>query len=429
MRNGGLIIGNALDSGLRAFSQMQSMDANKQAMGLRDTQAKMQEEQHAASMRNARQQEQINNMRMRQLGQDEQQRAMALFAKRLHAIDAGGDASPEEIEQYTALTGGGRLTDPKYIASEEVGNALAIYPRVLKGEIDKNSPEAIQAYNTLINVQRGATDGRKVTINKVVPSRDGQGVHFGLNVVNADGTVNANGVLTDNRSTDPNDPVSSVSFDELNNAYGAIANLRAVVTNPKIRQALYREYGLGPQQVSAKDQSVIDYNKSRANYYDTKTKNEATNGAGGGGKLPAQAQLHEFLKTEFPNASPEDLWTLANSSPENPWDFINRHIAMQTAAEKDSDSRTSPEEKEDAAIAAYQRIRPKLRPDLNPKPKPKSTEKQAPELLAKPGATSTASDPQEQKYYPRPSARAIEFLRKNPSTKDSFLATYGYLPQ
>lgn len=416
MRNGGLIIGNALDSGLRAYSQMQSIDANKQAMGLRDAQAKMQEEQHTVAMRNAKQQEQINNMRMRQLGQDEQQRAMALFAKRLHAIDAGGDASPEEIEQYTALTGGGRLTDPKYIASEEVGNALAIYPRVLKGEIDKNSPDAIQAYNTLINVQRGATDGRKVTINKVVPSRDGQGVHFGLNVVNADGTVNANGVLTDNRSADPNDPVSSISFDELNNAYGAIANLRAVVTNPKIRQALYREYGLGPQQVSAKDQSVINANNARADYY----KNKASAARGieaGDGKLPAAAQMVNFYKSMGYND--DDAIAMANDSAGSPQKFVTDYSKMLLETSKDANGEPSitPDQAFEKSMEVYnQNFRRK--PAKGDQPAAKEGKRDAaPSLIARPGAAVQAP------------AAAIEYLKSNPEQAENFKAKYGYLPE
>lgn len=416
MRNNGLMIGNALESGLRAYSTMQGIDANKQAMGLRDEQMRMQREQHAAQMDGAQQEKLINNARMRQLEQQDQERAMQLFAKRLYAIDAGGDASPDEIEQYMQLTGGGRLTDPKYIASPEVGSALEMYPRILKGEIDKNSPEAIQAYNTLINVQRGATDGRKVSINKVVPSRDGQGVHFGLNVVNVDGTVNPNGVLTDNRSADPNDPVSSISFDELNNAYGAIANLRSVVTNPKIRQALYREYGLAGESVSPKDQSVIDANKARANYYNSKATAERGDSSGQGGKLPAKAQMVNFYKSL--GYGDEDSIAMANESASSPEKFVTSYSKMLLETSRDANGETSmtPDQAFEKSMQVYRDNFQRKPAKSAPAERPKADRAAAPALLSKPsGSANSASDE---------NSKIKQILAANPGKSPEWAAAY-----
>ena len=433
MSNDGLIIGNAIESGLRTYGQMQSIDANKQAMGLRDEQARMQREQHEAQMRSSQQQQEINNIRMRQLSDDEQQRVTSLFAKKLYAMDSGGDLSPEEQQQYLSITGGGRLTDPSYIASEEFGNALNIYEKVRTGQIDRNSDEAKAAANMIFNVQRGATDGRKVSINRVENSKDGQGVHFGLNVVNADGTVDPNGVLTDKRSADPDDRVSSISFDEMDGMYGAAKSLRAFVTNPKLRQALYREHGLGPQQVSAKDQSVIDYNKSRAKFYDSKAKNEASGGAGGAGKLPADAQMIAFYEQR--GYSTDDAIAMVNESKNSPQKFVTDYTNMLLENSKDMNGvpTMTPDEAFEKSMQVYNtnfRRKPAKR-DAPPRKEEKPTS--VPALIAKPGGSTpneaAESKNDEQKYYPRPNASAIKYLRENPQSKDQFLATFGFLPK
>jgi hypothetical protein len=417
MSNDGLVIGNAIESGLRTYGQMQSIDANKQAMGLRDEQARMQREQHEAQMREQKQREEINSRQIKRLSEEEQKSALGLLAKRLYAIDAGGDASPEEIQQYMSLTGGSRITDPKYVASKEVGDALALYPQVMKGEVNRNSPEAINAYNTLINVQRGATDGRKVSINRVVPSKDGQGVHFGLNVVNADGSVDPNGVLTDNRTADPNDPVSSISFDELNDIYGAISNLRSVVTNPKIRQALYREHGLGPQQVSEKDQSVIDYNKSRAKFYDSKAKNEASGGAGGAGKLPADAQMIAFYEQR--GYSTDDAIAMVNESKNSPQKFVTDYTNMLLETSKDMNGvpTITPDQAFEKSMQVYNtnfRRKPAKR-DSTPKNEAKPVS--APPLISRPNDTPAASpDNRETKIK--------QILAANPGKNPDWAAAY-----
>lgn len=431
MNRAGLSISNAINSGLNTYGQLQNIEARDQSMGLREADAKMRKEQHDAGMRSNAQQEQINNMRIRQLNEEDQQRALGLFVKRLYSLDSGGDLSTEELEQYAAITGGGRLTDPKYIGSKEVGDALAIYPRVLQGEIDRNSPEAIQAYNTLINVQRGAKDGRQVSINKIVPAKDAQGVYFGLNVVNADGTVNPNGVMTDNRSSDPNDPVSNISFDELNQAYGALSNLRTAVTNPNIRKALYKEFGLAGQPISAKDQSAIALNESRIRYNDARTANvNNANGKGGsGGNQPAKIQMIEFYRGM--GYSDEDAISMANDSASSPEKFVTAYSKMLFETSKDINGKSTitPEDATSTAMKVYNE-------NFRRKPAGKSgkqtVEQKEPDpidtVMNMAGSDLPEVKPPLKAPVQAPPA-ALKFLKDNPNQANNFKAKYGYLPE
>jgi len=153
-------------------------------------------------------------------------------------------------------------------------------------------------------------------------------------------------------------------MDELMEVMGTVEQTRGALTNPQMAKAFIQMYGPQAEIVSAKDQSQIDYNKARAGYYDAKASAEGATGTGatGGGKLPAKAQLHEYLKKEFPKATSDELWALANSSPENPWDFVSKHIQAQS--ESDRMGKISLEDKEKNALKALQRVRAELRPDL-----------------------------------------------------------------
>jgi len=354
MRNNGLIIGNAIQSGLSTYGQLQNIDANKQAMGLREADAQMRREQHTAQQEAYKQQQEMNNLRMRQVSEEQQQRMTGLLAKKLFALDSGGDLSPEEQQEYLSITGNARLLDPGYVGSKDFGNALNIYEKARTGQIDKNSDEAKWAANTIFNVQRGATDNRRVSINGIYPSKNGQGVHFGLNVVNADGTVNPNGVLTDNRSADPRDPVSTITFDEMDQVYGAAKNLHALINNPKLRQVLYREYGLVGQPISAKDQSTIDYNNARTKYYSDKAANERKgSGSGGGGNLPAKAQMIQFYESR--GYSSEDAIDMANDAVSSPEKFVASYakILMETYTDPETGEKIKPDEAIDMALDIY----------------------------------------------------------------------------
>ena len=428
----GLRLADAIGHGLNTYAQLQGIDANKQQMemeknrSLRDAQAfEMDKEAHAENKK-------FNSLRMKQLEQADQEKLSALLAKKLYAMDAGGNNfSDREREEYLKLTGGSRLADPDYLSRPEVGAALEIYPKVMTGEIHRNDPRAIEAINTIVNVQRGATDGRQVRINRVEPSADGQGVYLGLHVKNPDGTENPNAVLTDNRSADPTDKVSSISFDELNAIYDNATKMRSIVTNPKYRQALYREYGLGaPEKVSAKDQSLIDKNKAQSQYYNAKAtaaaKAEATGGAGGKG-MPAKAQMISFYKGL--GYSDEDSIAMANDAASSPEKFATTYSKMLFDASKDYNGKPTitPEDAFKKSMEIYNSNFRKSKKDSEPE-EPKK------DLLASIVGITQDSNQQSfngtgmKKPVIKAPQAAIDFLKANPDQAQNFKAKYGYLP-
>lgn len=309
---------------MQGYNFMQGIENNnlrkeevQHQRGLREAEDTRRGEQHQAVMQTNQQQQELQRRNMRKLDEDEALKVNQLVARKMFALQNNGlDWTPENqksLEEY------GRFADPEYLLAPETGTALDTAKRVLTGDLNMNDPAALQAYNRLINVQRGASDGRTVSINRMVPAGSGQGIHLGLNVKNADGSEYDNGVLTQNRSTDPRDPVQELTMDELIEVMGAVEQTRGALTNPQMAKAFIQMYGPQSEKVSAKDQSQIDYNKSRAGYYDAKAVAEGAGAGGtaGGGKLPAKAQLHEYIMKQFPDVSKEDAWSMANSSPEN----------------------------------------------------------------------------------------------------------------
>jgi hypothetical protein len=415
----GLQLADAIGHGLNTYAKLQGIQDNKER-SLRDAQSFEMDKQAFQDDRKYReeqrqQNQQMHNIRMRQFEQADQERLSALLAKKLYAMDSGGNFSDAERQEYLKLTGGSRLADPEYLSRPEVGAALEIYPKVISGEIHRNDPRAIDAYNTLINVQRGATEGRQVRINRVEPSGDGQGVYLGLHVKNADGTENPNGVLTDNRSADPADKVSSISFDELNEIYGNATKMRSIIANPKYRQALYAEYGLGAsEKISAKDQSLIDKNKSQSNYYNAKasaTAKAEANGGGGSGKgMPAKAQMISFYKSL--GYGDEDAISMANDAASSPEKFAITYSKMLFEASKDYNGQPtiSPEDAFKKSMEIYNGHFKKA-------PKKENSNQQS------------FNDAEVKTPVIKAPQAAIDFLKANPDQAHNFKAKYGYLPE
>lgn len=401
-------LADAIGRGIGTIAQLQSIE-NNNARSLREAEAFEMDKQAYQDDRQFReeqrqQNQQMHNIRMQQLSKEEQERAQALLAKKLYAMDAGGGFTDEERQEYLGLTRGSRLADPDYISRPEVGEALEIYPKIISGEISRDDPAAIKAYNTLLNVQRGATDGRQVSVNKILPSKSGNGIYIGLDVTNKDGTKNA-GVLTDRRSADKDDPVSEISFDELNEVYGNARNLRALVTNPKFRQAFYREHGFGTQPVSAKDQSMIDKNNALANLYKTRAETERKNPKSGGSKETAQERnIALFKSMGYDDKQAVDLVVNRGADP------VSAITGMAKTMMGDPENPAMPWEEAMARAQKYYQENFSIMPGGDKKPE-------------KPSADSLSGGIKQ-----APQA-ALDYLKQNPDQAENFKAKYGYLPE
>jgi hypothetical protein len=418
----GLRLADAIGHGLNTYAQLQGIQANKDDMADRKTRSLREAQMFEMDKQAHEENKKFNSMRMKAMKDEDQEQASRLLASKLYAMEVGGDFSDQERQEYLRLTGGSRLADPDYLSRPEVGAALEIYPKVMTGEINRNDPRAIEAVNTLVNVQRGATDGRQVRINRIEPSADGQGVHFGLHVKNADGTENPNGVLTDNRSADPSDKVSSISFDELNEIYGSATKMRAIVTNPKYRQAMYREYGFGlPEQISAKDRSMINKNEAQAGYYNAKGKAEAEKGRGGGkgAATPTQRQKdYEFAMSRLGMDEDQALeWASSDKTlTERAEDYAGKMVAANKPVSGYSDKEYNPAEE----WKAYRKEFIDAYSSEVKKKEPQKTES---------NQNSFNGQGMKKPVTKAPPQAAIDALKKFPEKKAEFIAKYGYLPE
>lgn len=381
----GLQLADAIGHGLNTYAQLQGIQNNKDR-SLREAQSfEMDKQAFDMQKQDRAEQSKINNVRMRQLEQAELDKVNHLNARKMRVMaGAGVEWSPENQK---ALENYGRTADPEYLLAPETGAALETFEKVMSGEIDKNDPRAIQSANRLINVQRGATEGRQVQINRIYPSKDGQGIHLGLHVKNADGTENPKGVLTDRRSSDPDDIVSTISFDELISNYSNIKQARSALSDPKMRQAFMDYYDpLPDQSVSAKDQSTIQKNTALSKLYESRAETEKVNrekiikevksGGGSGGKLPADAQMIEFYRGM--GYSDEDSIAMVKEAVSSPAQFVTAYSKMLFDSSKDYNGKATitPEEATKISMDIYNanfRKSPK-KPDPKPESKPASTE-------------------------------------------------------
>ncbi len=407
--NNGLIIGDAIGSGLRTYQQLQNIDANKQTMGLRDEQAKMQREQHAAQMEAIKEEKIIRGMKVDEIKGDQLRKVNEAFAWSMY----NAQGMPDE---YKKLIAAHPNLDAQRLMSDEAGNALSTIDAIAAGKIHFSSTEAAEAFNFLNpEISLGATENRKVKTSRLYPGGSPSTLRVGLRV---EGDPKER-PLTVHRSSRDDDPVREVSVDEQIQKAMIMKSYREMLMSDQGRQWFIKTHlPQLNQQVSAKDQSAIEYNKSRANYYNTKaSKVRDESDSGGAGKLPAKAQMVNFYKAM--GYDDDDAIAMANDSAGSPQKFVTDYSKMllETSRDGNGDPTMTTDQAFEKSLEVYNasfRRKPANGSELAVREEKRGA---TPALITRPGGTAQA-----------PTA-AVEFLKKNPDQAENFKAKYGYLPE
>jgi hypothetical protein len=408
MSNDGLVIGNAIESGLRTYGQMQSIDANKQAMGLRDEQARMQREQHEAQMDAHEEEKKIRGLRADEIKGEQLKKMNEAFAWSIY----NAKDMPDEYKQLIAAHPN---LDAQRLMSDEAAMHLKTIEGLKSGAIPYHSKEVAAAFDFLNpEIALGATEKRKVKTSRLYPGGSPETLRVGLHV---EGDPQER-PLTVHRSSRDDDPVLEVSMDQQMQKAMIFKSYRDMLMSDQGRQWFLKTHlPQLSQQVSAKDQSVINFNKSRANYYDSKAKNEASGGAGGAGKLPADAQMIAFYEQR--GYSTDDAIAMVNESKNSPQKFVTDYTNMLLETSKDMNGvpTITPDQAFEKSMQVYNtnfRRKPAKR-DAAPKNEAKPVS--APPLISRPNDTPAASpDNRETKIK--------QILAANPGKNPDWAAAY-----
>lgn len=327
MSNDGLSTASFMQGAMQGYKFMEGVEdnklrreENKKLNGLRDAEEARRMESHNANMA-------FNNSRMKKIEREELEAIDKQFWRNSFLAETG-NLNDDERKKLSTLTNGSRMANPEYLASDDVGFATDTYDKVRSGELDMNHPDAIRAANILVNVNRGAKDGRKLNLSRLVPSSGGR-LHVGMDSTEADGTVRSNVPLTDGRSGDPKDTVAELSIDELDHYAGTVKQMRSAVMNPNIRKAMYMQYGfekeVGEQEFTRREREAkLGLINAQAEHYRDKS------GGAGGGATQRQKD-YEFAISRLqmsPEAAKE--WAFSDKTPsERAEDYANRQIAAE----------------------------------------------------------------------------------------------------
>lgn len=421
--SGGLSTANFLGGAMQGYQFMAGVEENKQRgeerkqmASLRDADEARRAELHTAQIESLGEQKKLNALRFDQINEDQARKMNTALALSLQ----NADGMPEEYRQL--VTAYPNLNAQRLL-SDEAGVHLSTVDKVMAGEIDYTSPEVGAAVDFLgPEIGLGAKDGRKVKTARLYPGRSPGTIAVGLNV-DGDPSIRP---LTENRSADDNDPVKEIPIELLIGRAQTMKKYRNMLQSEEGRNWFIKNH-LPQQSVSAKDQSVIDYNKSRANYYDSKAAAEKNGGGSGGGRLPADAQMIQFYKGM--GYGDEDAIAMTNNAVSSPEKFATAYSKMILDSSKDMEGRptVSPEDAIKQSLKIYK---------ANFKPRPAKGEAKKPEqsngnivndLMRGTSQAPAANIPMRAPAQAPQSA--IEALKANPDKKEQFKAKYGYIPE
>jgi len=191
----------------------------------------MMDQYYAREDQGRRQEEQLNMQREQfdmQKGEATRSRDMEQIQLAIGKVANGMDVSEEEIQTLQKY--------PQYWSALDPGtdSALEQAERVVNPDdpADINDPESIDALNTVFGPEVGKGDGGKKRIRAAVPSPDGEGLIFELDVEREDGS-HYNAPITERRSADDDDPVRSIPIDDVVKRVSGMRALRKAMQSPE----------------------------------------------------------------------------------------------------------------------------------------------------------------------------------------------------
>lgn len=154
----------------------------------------------------------------------EVEKSFLLSAQLLHGVADPSKITPAQKKMFKKHP----LTDVRYLQSDEVGNALTTAKEAIKtGQL--NTPEMHRAMEVFDpNVVSGATEGRNVSIARLLPGTKKDHFIVGLRV-EGDNKIRP---FTVSRSADDNDEIKQFSIDSVAEKIHQIEQARQLSQNP-----------------------------------------------------------------------------------------------------------------------------------------------------------------------------------------------------
>lgn len=232
----GLSSANFVGGLMQGANFVAGMQDRQQRAGLMQAQEQRAQESHAMQMDNAKQAQEINAIRVKDLNDEHTAKMNKALAWSLHSLK---DA-PEEYRSFVASHPN---LDASRIMSPEYGQAIDVLKGAAEGKVDYRSPEVSKAFDMLNpEIGLGATQGRKVSTSRLYPGKTPGTVMVGLKV---DGDPEER-PLTVNRSSDPNDPVKEVKLEDLAARLHVAEQYRGFLADPE-NQKYFIQQTIGPE--------------------------------------------------------------------------------------------------------------------------------------------------------------------------------------
>ena len=403
---------------------------------LRQAQEQRAQEAHGMQMENARQQQEINAIRVKDLNDDHIKKMQRTLAWSMY----NRSKAPKEYQDFMSTNpnlDAGRLLSPEY------GRAIEISEDAIQGKIDYRHPEVAKAFDMLNpEVGLGATQGRKVSTSRLYPGRTPGTLMVGLKV---DGDPEER-PLTERRSSDPDDPVKEVKLEDLFGRLTAAKQHRAFLSDPE-NQKWFIQETIGEELKKRADQETLKNLQVKKLTKEINEGDPVTYQADGEGnlmQLPSRsggAVATPVLDSKGnPVKAPQKTGAGTQATQrQKDFEFAVSKLGMdQEAALEWSSSDKTPTERAEAY--ANRMVQAETVGGNFPDGyKPNDAWKAHREAFmneygnfGKGGKQPKAEPAPTQKppVQPRQAPQgAIEALRNNPELKDQFQAKYGYLPE